>query len=91
MVALLGIPAGTMVYDPRVKKARGQVRDESVLNLDLPSTLFGGRSGYSETLSGRTFDQLTSGINRLNGGNTHFMNILQCVIVSLHSRPGKRF
>ena len=28
-----------VVYDPRVKgKARGQVRQESVLNLDLPST-----------------------------------------------------
>ena len=28
-----------VVFDPRVnKKARGQVREEAVLNLDLPST-----------------------------------------------------
>jgi arylsulfatase A-like enzyme len=52
-----------VVYDPSVKgKARGQVRNESVLNLDLPSTFLAWAGvDIPKRYQGRTFDQLTSG------------------------------
>jgi len=52
-----------VVYDPRVKgKARGQVRNESVLNLDLPSTFLAWAGvEIPKRYQGRTFDQLASG------------------------------
>ena len=52
-----------VVYDPRVKgRARGQVRNESVLNLDLPSTFLAWAGvDIPKRYQGRTFDQLTSG------------------------------
>lgn len=52
-----------VVYDPRVKgKARGQVRNESVLNLDLPSTFLAWAGvDIPKRYQGRSIDQLTSG------------------------------
>ena len=54
-----------VVFDPRVKgKARGQVRDESVLNLDLPSTFLTWAGVDIPTrYQGKTFDRLVSDTN----------------------------
>ena len=54
-----------VVFDPRVKgKARGQVRDESVLNLDLPSTfLTWAGVDIPKRYQGKTFDRLVSDTN----------------------------
>ncbi|MEC8420741.1 MAG: sulfatase-like hydrolase/transferase [Verrucomicrobiota bacterium] len=51
-----------VVFDPRAKgKARGQVRRESVLNLDLPSTFLSWAGvDIPERYQGRTFDALVS-------------------------------
>ena len=52
-----------VVYDPRVSpKARGQVREESVLNLDLPSTFLKWADvKIPEHYQGLSFDGLVSG------------------------------
>ncbi len=52
-----------VVYDPRVSpKARGQVREESVLNLDLPSTFLKWADvKIPECYQGLSFDGLVSG------------------------------
>ena len=52
-----------VVFDPRVKgKAKGQVRQESVLNLDLPSTFLSWAGvDIPHRYQGRTFDRLVSG------------------------------
>ncbi|MFL2938045.1 MAG: sulfatase-like hydrolase/transferase [Opitutales bacterium] len=52
-----------VVYDPRVsQKARGQVRDESVLNLDLPSTFLKWADvEIPERYQGLSFDGLVAG------------------------------
>ena len=52
-----------VVYDPRVSpKARGQVREESVLNLDLPSTFLKWADvKIPERYQGLSFDGLVSG------------------------------
>ena len=49
-----------VVFDPRVReKARGQVRQESVLNLDLPSTFLSWAGvEIPERYQGRTFDAI---------------------------------
>ena len=54
-----------VVFDPRVKgKARGQVRDESVLNLDLPSTFLSWAGvDIPKRYQGKTFDRLVSDTN----------------------------
>ena len=54
-----------VVFDPRVKgKARGQVRDESVLNLDLPSTFLSWAGvDIPKRYQGKTFDRLVSDAN----------------------------
>jgi len=51
-----------VVYDPRVKgKARGQVRKESVLNLDLPSTFLSWAGvEIPKRYQGKTFKKLIS-------------------------------
>ncbi|MEC8044386.1 MAG: sulfatase-like hydrolase/transferase [Verrucomicrobiota bacterium] len=51
-----------VVFDPRVKgKARGQVRQESVLNLDLPSTFLNWAGiKIPERYQGKTFEKLVS-------------------------------
>ena len=51
-----------VVFDPRVKgKARGQVRNESVLNLDLPSTFLNWAGiKIPERYQGKTFEKLVS-------------------------------
>ena len=51
-----------IVLDPRVKnKAKGQVRKESVLNLDLPSTFLSWAGvQIPDRYQGRTFDKLVS-------------------------------
>ena len=51
-----------VVFDPRAKgKARGQVRQESVLNLDLPSTFLSWAGvDIPKRYQGRTFDALVS-------------------------------
>ena len=51
-----------VVYDPRVKgKARGQIRKEAVLNLDLPSTFLSWAGlEIPKRYQGRTFDTLIS-------------------------------
>ncbi len=54
-----------VVYDPRVKgKARGQVRQESVLNLDLPSTFLSWAGvEIPKRYQGKTFAKLISDSN----------------------------
>ena len=54
-----------VVYDPRVKgKARGQVRRESVLNLDLPSTFLSWAGvEIPKRYQGKTFAKLISDSN----------------------------
>ena len=54
-----------VVYDPRVKgKARGQVRRESVLNLDLPSTFLSWAGvDIPKRYQGKTFAKLISDSN----------------------------
>jgi arylsulfatase A-like enzyme len=54
-----------VVYDPRVKgKARGQVRQESVLNLDLPSTFLSWAGvEIPKRYQGETFAKLISDPN----------------------------
>jgi arylsulfatase A-like enzyme len=54
-----------VVYDPRVKgKARGQVRSESVLNLDLPSTFLSWAGvDIPKRYQGKTFAKLISDSN----------------------------
>jgi arylsulfatase A-like enzyme len=56
-----------VVYDPRVKgKARGQVRQESVLNLDLPSTFLSWAGlEIPKKYQGKTFEELVSGADRV--------------------------
>ena len=51
-----------IVFDPRVKnKAKGQVRKEPVLNLDLPSTFLSWAGvQIPDRYQGRTFDKLVS-------------------------------
>ena len=51
-----------IVFDPRVKnKAKGQVRKEPVLNLDLPSTFLSWAGvQIPDRYQGRTFDELVS-------------------------------
>ena len=52
-----------VVYDPRVKQeAKGQVRREAVLNLDLPSTFLSWAGlKVPERYQGKSFDSLVSG------------------------------
>lgn len=52
-----------VVFDPRVKgKSKGQVRKESVLNLDLPSTFLSWAGvEIPKRYQGRTFQKLVSG------------------------------
>ena len=54
-----------VVYDPRVKgKARGQVRRESILNLDLPSTFLSWAGvDIPKRYQGKTFAKLISDSN----------------------------
>ena len=56
-----------VVYDPRVNgKARGQVRQESVLNLDLPSTFLSWAGvEIPKRYQGKTFEELVSGADRV--------------------------
>ena len=77
-----------VVYDPRVSpKARGQVREESVLNLDLPSTFLKWADvKIPERYQGLSFDGLVSGKGAANGVNIPFTNTLQCPSVFPPSR-----
>ena len=56
-----------VVFDPRVRgKARGQVRQETVLNLDLPSTFLSWAGvEIPERYQGKTFDRLVSETTRI--------------------------
>ena len=67
-----------VVYDPRVsQKARGQVRDESVLNLDLPPPFSNGRMWKFRNATRPDFDGLVAGKNDAWREHTTFTNILR--------------